>query len=361
VDVWRLSNSILLEYGPKPLNHSFKVADYNIHSESTLHANIRTESIVEKTASVKTQMEKLDKLYKDKIDGAVSLVTLAQIKTEINSDFAERRRELLSDQLCITKVRKKHNVSKERSIQTEMSSIAKERDLISAQIAKRDKEIEHYNEIIDQIKIEKQIILDKDVAFDKEYKAKNKELDAAKLEISKNVQEISEAKEELLELDLNKCVKMTDCLEVAVKKVESKFAGWTGKEVIEWIAFIEDGRFNQVQFIKAIKELQINGKTLKDLRNDSVLKWIGGGVLCEADDRRLLIANIDRVMNAAKDQKKKDNCTICVDGKINAVFLPCGHQVACFECYEKRKNEFRKCPICRVEITSVVKTFMNGF
>jgi len=139
----------------------------------------------------------------------------------------------------------------------------------------------------------------------------------------------------------------------------NKFIEWSSEEVIAWIGLIEDGRFNNRKYLGMIKSLEIDGASLTDLRNDSLLKLIGRGTL-SSTDRQILIANIDRLLNAENEQKK-DRCTVCVQVKINAVFLPCGHQSACFECYEKNKNRFRKCPICRVQITNVIKTYMNGF
>merc|ERR1711933_237690 len=140
---------------------------------------------------------------------------------------------------------------------------------------------------------------------------------------------------------------------------EKIFTEWPTKEVVAWLRLIENGRFNKATFIKGVEKLDINGKTLRDLCNDSLPKLIGRGAL-SSTDRQLLIANIDRVTNAGNGQQM-DKCTICVVGKVDSVFLPCGHQSICFKCYEKDKNRFRNCPICRVRITKVIKTYMNGF
>merc|ERR1712176_957990 len=127
MNVERLRQMILLQYGQKPLEHAFKVSDYNIHSESTLNATIKDTNVFEKAAANKRRMEELDKRYKDKIESATSLDTLSKVKTQINADFIQRREALLSEKLDITKVLNKYHASKEKTIQNEMSSIEKER------------------------------------------------------------------------------------------------------------------------------------------------------------------------------------------------------------------------------------------
>ena len=47
-------------------------------------------------------------------------------------------------------------------------------------------------------------------------------------------------------------------------------------------------------------------------------------------------------------------CRICMDKQINAVFIPCGHMVACNECAEN----VQQCPICRGEIEHLQLVFL---
>jgi hypothetical protein len=51
----------------------------------------------------------------------------------------------------------------------------------------------------------------------------------------------------------------------------------------------------------------------------------------------------------------QQDCTICMDKKRNAVFVPCGHMAACYKCSVKVKDV---CPICRVTIKSVTKVYL---
>ena len=47
------------------------------------------------------------------------------------------------------------------------------------------------------------------------------------------------------------------------------------------------------------------------------------------------------------------NCTVCYEGAIDAVIIPCGHMCVCMSCTE----HLQRCPICRTDITEVVRTY----
>jgi len=50
-----------------------------------------------------------------------------------------------------------------------------------------------------------------------------------------------------------------------------------------------------------------------------------------------------------------DECKICYAREIDTVFLECAHRVMCHRC--SQNQTIRKCPICRVEISRIVKTY----
>jgi len=63
-------------------------------------------------------------------------------------------------------------------------------------------------------------------------------------------------------------------------------------------------------------------------------------------------------------------CIICYEHEPNAVFYPCGHQTACFDCATKwvrvekerlrrsaRGTEDVRCPVCRHQLREVIKTY----
>jgi len=47
-------------------------------------------------------------------------------------------------------------------------------------------------------------------------------------------------------------------------------------------------------------------------------------------------------------------CKICLEGRNEMVFKPCGHNICCRKCSHKLRN----CPICRVEITGRGRVFL---
>lgn len=53
-------------------------------------------------------------------------------------------------------------------------------------------------------------------------------------------------------------------------------------------------------------------------------------------------------------------CAICLDGPKNGLFFPCGHLCACMPCSEAlQATAPHKCPICRAQITKVVRVFVS--
>ena len=81
----------------------------------------------------------------------------------------------------------------------------------------------------------------------------------------------------------------------------------------------------------------------------------------EVVDRNIILKHIDRVINGRNGRESKNICTVCTVNTINSVFIPCGHQSCCYEWYQRSRQRFRNCPICRKVITNTVRTFMNGF
>ena len=53
--------------------------------------------------------------------------------------------------------------------------------------------------------------------------------------------------------------------------------------------------------------------------------------------------------------KEERLCKICVEREIGVVFIPCGHYATCTAC----ASSFSRCPVCRAEIQSAVRTFIS--
>jgi len=53
--------------------------------------------------------------------------------------------------------------------------------------------------------------------------------------------------------------------------------------------------------------------------------------------------------------REATQCKICMDNKVEVVFLPCGHLVSCTRC----ATAFSSCAVCRQPIKAYVKTYLS--
>ena len=58
-----------------------------------------------------------------------------------------------------------------------------------------------------------------------------------------------------------------------------------------------------------------------------------------------------------KNEENKKFCIICFTNYPEIIICPCGHKCICILCYDKllAKAGFKKCPICKSKIESIVK------
>ena len=62
----------------------------------------------------------------------------------------------------------------------------------------------------------------------------------------------------------------------------------------------------------------------------------------------------DNLESIVKQLIQSKTCKICLTNEINVVLIPCGHLICCNLCV----TPLKKCPICRLKIEKVVKTFL---
>jgi len=53
--------------------------------------------------------------------------------------------------------------------------------------------------------------------------------------------------------------------------------------------------------------------------------------------------------------REATQCKICMDNRVEVVFLPCGHLVSCTRCATAISN----CAVCRQPIKAYVKTYLS--
>ena len=61
------------------------------------------------------------------------------------------------------------------------------------------------------------------------------------------------------------------------------------------------------------------------------------------------------VFDGENSNKKK--CIICTENVVDCAYIRCGHMITCYDCTTKLKNKNQKCPICRKEITKILKIY----
>jgi len=128
----------------------------------------------------------------------------------------------------------------------------------------------------------------------------------------------------------------------------------------------------QAELSKKMEEiLQEHAKKITNLKasNQSSLKFVEQKL--EDSKRKMIVASqkekelVEEVetLNAANRALKKElqkveegvECKVCYEDRIDTVVFPCSHQALCSKCTVGMKF----CPICRTQITEIIKVFPN--
>lgn len=65
---------------------------------------------------------------------------------------------------------------------------------------------------------------------------------------------------------------------------------------------------------------------------------------------QLNIANGANVRLQKQIDESNKKCSVCMDNKVERIFIPCGHACLCDQCYERCQTfNFRNCPVCRTD------------
>ena len=79
----------------------------------------------------------------------------------------------------------------------------------------------------------------------------------------------------------------------------------------------------------------------------------------ELEEARAEIARQAEESQAEASKRAKaeedEKCKVCMDAKLDAVFVPCGHMFSCMDC--ARKLTARGCPVCRINVSVTVRVF----
>merc|ERR1712070_395031 len=77
----------------------------------------------------------------------------------------------------------------------------------------------------------------------------------------------------------------------------------------------------------------------------------------EADESACGLLKNDQLEQQAIELTGQDVCCVCMNAKKDAVLTPCGHKAMCLSCGEQLKARGRQCPLCRSNISGVVRVF----
>lgn len=58
-----------------------------------------------------------------------------------------------------------------------------------------------------------------------------------------------------------------------------------------------------------------------------------------------------------RDVTENSSCIVCLDSRVEAACIPCGHMAGCLACLKKIEAKSKKCPVCRAKVDQVVKIY----
>lgn len=93
------------------------------------------------------------------------------------------------------------------------------------------------------------------------------------------------------------------------------------------------------------------------IRNTNVPNSIvsSNSVICyECQEKMSVLLRDNSVEILLPPAQNKDECVICMGAPKLMMFEPCYHQHFCKPCAEKVYTQFKRCPLCRVDITKVI-------
>jgi len=71
--------------------------------------------------------------------------------------------------------------------------------------------------------------------------------------------------------------------------------------------------------------------------------------------RNILVKRKKEIIDVANLEVKE--CVICTDNETTHIVVPCGHKCLCEDCSKSFPMQMMKCPMCRVDIGSVIRVF----
>ena len=78
--------------------------------------------------------------------------------------------------------------------------------------------------------------------------------------------------------------------------------------------------------------------------------------ISSVDIESVSIAVCYAVVSVSLSDSDRD-CAICMDRSRDSLLCPCHHMITCMECAKSLHNRHDGCPICRKEITEIIRIY----
>eukprot|EP01084_Bolivina_argentea_P143442 251893_1 len=205
--------------------------------------------------------------------------------------------------------------------------------------------------------------------FDKECGLSLKNIKRHLAILEKNVQSMFEIIDhEILKQIDAKIVILNSKIMKKEMEITKEWNKWNTAQVIEWIEYIENGKFMEDKYQKLFDELKNKKMCGSDLNqmNDLFLR----GIILYKIDRNILLDHIhllisNKICDNDHDSKMNEDmnlCVICSVNYINTVAIPCMHLCLCWDCYESEQSLIKlSCPICQQKCQTFKKCYLQGF
>lgn len=104
-----------------------------------------------------------------------------------------------------------------------------------------------------------------------------------------------------------------------------------------------------------LQKTKLNSQTQIRDANVPNLTLYSHRVICyECQEKRSVLLRGDSVEKLSTPVINKDKCVICMTAPQTIMLDPCHHQRFCKPCAEKIHSEFKRCPLCRADITKLI-------
>ncbi|GAB2220323.1 hypothetical protein Droror1_Dr00007968 [Drosera rotundifolia] len=116
---------------------------------------------------------------------------------------------------------------------------------------------------------------------------------------------------------------------------------------------IYDLRAHMEQLYREMSELRSSIKSCMDMQvmmQNYIREEVKTALRCSGREEK---------RGGSKKTRKKGNCCICYEKKVDSLLYRCGHMCTCFKCAHELQWNSGKCPICQADVKDVVRAYRD--